>query len=53
MGQPYTENPADVFNPVVNPTDWLEIIDSGSSPGSTHLTNDGQEATLVGLIPWN
>lgn len=45
MGQPYIEKPADVFNPVVNATDWLEIIDSGASPSSTHLSNDGQEAS--------
>jgi len=53
MGQPYTENPSNVFNPVVNKDDWLEIIDSGNSPSSSHFTNDVQEATLVGYIPWN
>lgn len=53
MGQPYVENANDVFNPLVNPTDWLELIDSASSPSETHMSNDGQEATLVGYIPWN
>jgi hypothetical protein len=53
MGQPYTEAPGDVFNPVANPNDWLEIIDGGASPSSTHLSNDGQEAQLVGYVPWN
>lgn len=53
MGQPYTELPEDVFDPTVNPTDWLEVIDAGASPSNTSLTNDGQEATLVGYVPWN
>lgn len=53
MGQAYTENPADVFNPLVNAGDWLEVIDGGASPSSTHLSNDAQEAQLVGYIPWN
>lgn len=53
MGQPYTEAPQDVFNPLANPADWLELIDSGASPSHTHLSNDGQEAQLVGYIPWN
>ena len=53
MGQPYTEAPDDVFDPTSNPTDWLEIIDGGASPSKTQLTNDGQDATLVGYIPWN
>lgn len=33
--------------------DWLELIDSASSPCSSNLSNDAQEATLVGLVPWN
>jgi hypothetical protein len=53
MGQPYIENPHDVFNPLVNPTDWLEIIDSGASPGNAQLSMDGQSAQIVGYIPWN
>lgn len=53
MGQPYTESANDVFNPLVNPGDWLEMIDSGASPSETHLSNDAQEGNLVGYIPWN
>jgi hypothetical protein len=52
-GVPYTELPADVFNPLVNPTDWLELIDSAGSPGNTSLSNEASQATLVGYIPWN
>lgn len=33
--------------------DWQELIESGASPSSTHLSTDAQEATLVGMIPWN
>lgn len=53
MGQVWTENPADVFNPVANPTDWLEIISADSSPSEAHFSLDQQEAVLVGYIPWN
>lgn len=52
-GQWYVELAQDVFNPVANQLDWLELIDSGPSPSNTHLSNDAQEATLVGYIPWN
>lgn len=53
MAIAYTEATADTFDPVANPTDWLEIIDSGSSPGSLHLSNDNQDCTLTGYVPWN
>lgn len=32
-------------------TDWLETI-GDTGPGSVHLSNDAQEATLVGIIDW-
>ncbi len=51
--QAYTELPQNVFNPLVNPSDWLEIIDSGQSQSSSRFSNDSQEATVVGYIPWN
>src|SRR5579872_1171 len=53
MGQPYIENPNDVFDPTVNQTDWLELITSDSSPGESGFSNDTQTASLVGYIPWN
>ncbi len=53
MSQPYVEDAADVFDPTVNPSDWLEIIADGPSPSNTQLSNDGQQAQLVGYIPWN
>ena len=45
----YIEQTDDIFDG----TSWLEIVAGEGSPGNTGLTNDGQEATLVGYIPWN
>lgn len=36
-----------------NADHWKEIIDSAAFPSTTHLSNDAQEATLVGFVPWN
>jgi hypothetical protein len=52
--QIYQEAPGDVFNPIANPTDWLELIDgNGQSPSESHFNADSQTSTLVGYIPWN
>lgn len=50
MGTPYVEEPANQFHYT---TDWQEIIDSASQPSNSHISNDVQEATLVGYVPWN
>jgi hypothetical protein len=53
MALPYVELPGDVFDPNANPSDWLEVMEQGASPCESHLSNDGQEATLVGYVPRN
>jgi len=50
MPQPYTEVAADEFDYA---DDWQEVITTDSSPASSHLSTDAQEATLVGYVPWN
>lgn len=49
MATAYVEQSSDEF---VWETDWLETI-GDTGPGSANLSLDAQEATLVGLIPWN
>ena len=49
----YPEESTDLFDYQTS-GDWREVIDSsgGASPGSSHLSNDAQEAVLVGYVPW-
>lgn len=49
MGAAYIEKPEDEFD---YQTDFLEVIDN-HSPAATHLSNDVQEATLLGIVPAN
>lgn len=46
---PYVEAAEDEF---VWADDWKEATDT-HAPSSSQLSHDGQEATLVGRIPWN
>lgn len=45
----YTETVADTFSYA---TDWKEATDD-TAPSNSNLSNDSQEATLVGYVPWN
>lgn len=50
MPNPYLELEADTFD---YEADWLEVVGDTAPGGGATLSNDGQEATLVGLVPWN
>lgn len=45
----YEESPEDLFDPT---TDWQELI-GDESPASVHMSNDVQEAVIVGRCPAN
>lgn len=49
MAIPYVEDEADVFDYTL---DWREAIDN-QSPASIHMSNDVQEATLLGYVSAN
>ena len=49
MATPFAEDPADEFT---WDDDWKEVV-LDNSPSSGNFSHDGQEATLVGRIPWN
>ena len=46
----YAEDAADEFD---YESDWKEIIDSGTSPRSGHVSQDAQEETVVGYVAAN
>ncbi len=49
MAGPYVEAPEDEFEYT---TDWLEVVDN-QAPHTLHMTNDVQEAELVGWVRAN
>jgi len=46
----YVEDPADLFD---YQSDWLEMIDNTQPGGGGALSLSGQDAILVGLVPYN
>lgn len=48
----YIESAEDQFD-FTSASDWKEAVESGAFPSSAHLSNDAQEATVVGYVPWN
>jgi hypothetical protein len=47
----YTETATDTFTYA---NDWLELVEPASpSSSNSSLSNDAQEAVVVGLVPWN
>lgn len=49
MATPYEELPENTFD---YETDWKEAI-GDTAPSSVTLSQDAQEATVVGYVPWN